>query len=67
MTKMAELDLHKDHVEIMQKAKLYEQSQSMLPKQFRGKPADIVIAIETGRELGMTPLGSIRSLNVIQG
>ena len=61
-----DIELHKDHTSLYQKAELYSRS-SMIPKQFRGKPADIVVAIETGREMGMTPLGALRSLDVIQG
>lgn len=40
---------------------------SMLPAQYRGKPADIMIAIGLGRAMGLSPAESLYRINVIQG
>src|SRR4051794_40246617 len=37
------------------------------PKAYRGKPADILAAIQHGQELGLTPMQSLSSLNVVNG
>ena len=47
-------------------AKLISQSE-LLPKQFRGKPADVVIAIQMGQEIGLSPLHSVRNIYVVNG
>jgi hypothetical protein len=61
-----DLVLHPDHVEMMQKSQVYSRSK-LLPKQYRNAPEDCLVAIEIGAELGMSPLGALQSLNVIQG
>jgi hypothetical protein len=40
---------------------------SFVPASLRGKPADITAAILAGQELGLRPMASLRSLDVIQG
>lgn len=40
---------------------------SLLPTPLRGKPADVLIVLMTGRELGLSPMQSIRGLHVIEG
>lgn len=40
---------------------------SFVPKQMQGKPHEITGAILTGAELGLSPMSSIRSINLIQG
>lgn len=40
---------------------------SMVPKEYRGKPADIYIAIEMGMELGLKPLQALQNIAVING
>ena len=39
----------------------------LLPKQFAGKPADVLLAMEWGAALGMTPMQAINSIHVING
>ncbi len=40
---------------------------SLLPAQFRGKPADVLLAIEWGAGLGLAPMAAINSIHVIDG
>lgn len=40
---------------------------SFVPATLRGKPADITAAILAGQELGMQPMATLRSIDVIQG
>lgn len=40
---------------------------SFIPASLRGKPQDITAAILTGQEIGLQPMASLRSLDVIQG
>ncbi len=40
---------------------------SFVPASLRGKAADITAAILAGRELGLQPMASLRSIDVIQG
>ncbi len=40
---------------------------SFVPKAFAGKPAEVTAAILAGAEVGLQPLASLRSINVIQG
>jgi hypothetical protein len=39
----------------------------VVPAAFRGKPDSIVAVIQTGLEMGLTPMASLRSFNNIQG
>jgi hypothetical protein len=40
---------------------------SFVPATLRGKPADITAAILAGQELGLQPMATLRSIDVIQG
>ena len=40
---------------------------SLLPEQFRGKPADVLLAMEWGAALGMSGMQAINSIHVING
>jgi len=40
---------------------------SFVPATLRGKPADITAAILAGQELGLQPMATLRSMDVIQG
>ncbi len=40
---------------------------NLLPVALRGKPADVLIILMTGRELGLQVMQSLRGLNVIEG
>lgn len=42
-------------------------STSFVPASLRGKPGDITAAILAGQELGLQPMASLRSMDVIQG
>ncbi|MEH0586167.1 hypothetical protein QA942_19600 [Streptomyces sp. B21-106] len=39
----------------------------LLPRQFVGKPANVLYAIEYGRTLGITPIAAITGIHVIEG
>lgn len=47
-------------------AKLLSAS-DLLPAAYKGKPANILLAIEYGKTLGITPMAAIQGINVIQG
>lgn len=40
---------------------------SFVPAQFRGKPEDILVAVQWGAELGLPPLQSLQNIAVING
>src|SRR5574338_122949 len=40
---------------------------SFVPASLRGKPDDITAAILAGQELGLKPMATLRSMDVIQG
>lgn len=40
---------------------------AMLPTALRGKPADVLVVLITGHELGLSPMQSIRGMHVIEG
>jgi hypothetical protein len=39
----------------------------LMPDALRGKPADTLVVLLTGREIGFEPMQSVRSINVISG
>jgi hypothetical protein len=39
----------------------------LLPRQFVGKPANVLYAVEYGRTLGITPIAAITGIHVIEG
>lgn len=39
----------------------------LLPDAYKGKPANILLAIEYGKTLGITPMAAIQGINVIKG
>lgn len=39
----------------------------MVPKDYRGKPANVLVAVQMGRELGLSPMQSIQNISVING
>lgn len=45
----------------------YLAESSMVPKQYQGNPADILVAINFGQELGLKPLQSLSSVAVVNG
>src|SRR5262245_12791227 len=52
--------------ELMEFAKLISAS-AFVPQDYRGKPADILVAIQWGAELGLQPLQSLQGVSVING
>lgn len=52
--------------ELMEFAKLVAQS-GFVPEAYRGKPADILVAIQWGAELGLAPLQALQGISVING
>src|SRR3989442_1378303 len=39
----------------------------MVPKQYRNKPADVLVGIQYGMELGFAPMQALQSIAVING
>ena len=52
--------------EAMEMAQLIAGSE-LCPKQYRGKPADCIVAYEYGSALGLSWMQSLRSVSVING
>lgn len=42
-------------------------SSSMVPKQYQGKPADILVAVQWGYEIGLAPMQALQNISVING
>lgn len=40
---------------------------SLIPSDLRGKPADVMVILVTGHELGLSPMQSLRGLHVVKG
>jgi hypothetical protein len=47
-------------------AQMFAQSE-MVPKQYRSKPADVLVAIQYGLEVGFAPMQALQSIAVING
>lgn len=47
-------------------AALYAQS-TLVPEAFRGKPADVFVAVTLGQSVGISPIQSLSEINVIKG
>jgi hypothetical protein len=56
-----------DTFEQAQKVAEYINKSALVPDAYRGKPADIVIAMQHGMELGLSPMQSLQSVAVING
>jgi len=39
----------------------------LVPKDYRGKPGNVLIAVQMGAELGLSPMASIQNISVING
>lgn len=52
--------------EAMEFSKLVSQS-SMVPAAYKGKPADILVAVQWGAELGLAPLQALQNIATING
>jgi hypothetical protein len=42
-------------------------SSSFVPQEYRGKPGDILVCLQMGAELGLSPLSALQSISVING
>jgi hypothetical protein len=56
----------RDLTEAMNFADMMANSE-LVPKHFRGKPGDVLIAVQMGQEVGMSPMASIQNIAVING
>lgn len=54
------------HHEVVEYSKLLSAS-DLLPDAYRGKPANVLVAIEYGKALGLPPMAAIQGINVIKG
>ena len=52
--------------EAMEFSKLIANS-SFVPQEYRGKPGDILVCLQMGAELGLSPLSALQSISVING
>lgn len=52
--------------EAMELAKLIADS-DLAPKDYRGKPGNVLIAVQMGQEVGLSPMSAIQSIAVING
>ena len=39
----------------------------IVPKHFKGKPGDVLVAIQMGAEVGISPLQSVQNIQIING
>ncbi len=65
----AEIELHQDRTpltDVMDYARAVS-SASMLPDNYRGKPADIMLAVGLGQSMGLSPAESLYRISVIKG
>jgi hypothetical protein len=53
-------------LEAMEFAKMMANSE-LVPKAFRGKPGDVLIAVQMGAEVGLAPMAAIQNIAVING
>lgn len=56
----------KTMAEAMEFSKLISQS-SMVPAAYKGKPADVLVAVQWGAELGLAPLQALQNIATING
>jgi len=52
--------------EIMEFARMLARS-SMVPKDYQGRPENILVAVQWGREVGLGPLQALQNISVING
>lgn len=56
----------RDFQEALEFARLMASS-DMVPKDYKGKPANVIVAIQMGLDLGLNPMQSIQNIAVING
>ena len=52
--------------EAMEYAQIIANS-TMVPKNYQGKPGDILVAVQMGAELGLKPIQALQNIAVING
>lgn len=68
----AVLDIAEDGIEIRSTADLMQfarmvATSDLAPKDYRGKPANVFIAVQMGREIGLSPMHALQAICVING
>lgn len=53
--------------EVLMKAADQFAKSAIIPDSYRGKPADVFVALEWGTELGMQPMASLQNIYVVKG
>lgn len=56
----------RDFGEAMEFARLMASS-DMVPKDYKGKPANVIVAVQMGQELGLNPMQALQNIAVING
>lgn len=66
---MSELELHQSQSPLADQMKYAQavSSANLLPQAYRGKPADIMLAMGLGQAMGLSPAESLYRIDVIQG
>lgn len=66
---MTDIQLHQPNNDLSTQMRYAEtvQNGSLLPQAYRGKPADILIAVGLGQAMGLSPAESLYRIDVIQG
>ena len=52
--------------EAMEFSKILSQS-AMIPRDYQGKPANVLVAVQWGMELGLAPMQALQNIAVING
>lgn len=52
--------------ELMEFSKALAHSE-LVPKDYRGKPANVLVAVQWGREIGLSPLQALQNISLING
>jgi hypothetical protein len=56
----------RDFGELLQFAKMAADS-TLVPKDYTGKPANVMLAVQLGSELGLSPMQALQNISVING
>lgn len=67
MRNLSVQDEHMQELTTMMKYAQFVANSTLIPRELRGKPGDIVIAMQIGKEIGLKPMQSLQSIAVING
>lgn len=67
MTDLVQVPPSMDALALMERQAALYASSTLVPDAYRGKPADTLVALLYGRDLGMSALESLMQVNVIKG